>query len=267
MEPSSRTCRRGTPPAPRRRRRSTAEGMRPPAELREQVQRPEARLAQVADGQQPEAAVEELRRAAQLLEVVGRHPVGQGVGRGQGALHAAQHERRGEDGVADPVEVGGRDAPLGPQDLRLGLAGGLREGAGLADGSPAARCRRCAWRRSRSARRSRGSAPAAGRPTSAAAEPGPPTLMRGSTRLHGARRGLVEQVVLGLGAVPEDLQVGLVPDLELPGGHLVRAVALTQVHASPRGTARPSAPSCGAPRRCPCTRRSCSRGRAPTPRA
>ena len=50
------------------------------AELLGQRQRPPARLAQVADGQQAEAAVQQRGRAAELLEVVADDPVGERVG-------------------------------------------------------------------------------------------------------------------------------------------------------------------------------------------
>ena len=47
--------------------------------LFEHPQRPPPRLAQVADGEQAEPAVQQLRRPSELLEVVGGRPVGESV--------------------------------------------------------------------------------------------------------------------------------------------------------------------------------------------
>ena len=54
----------------------------------------------------------------------------------------------------------------------------------------------------------------------------------GTDALHGLGRGLVEQEIVGLGAVEEaEVQVWLVPHLEVPRRHLVEAVAVYEVLA------------------------------------
>ena len=63
-------------------------------ELLDHPEAPPAWLAQVPDRQQPEAAVQEPRRPAELLEVVGDRPVGERLGAAHCRRHAA-HEVRG----------------------------------------------------------------------------------------------------------------------------------------------------------------------------
>ena len=153
-----RPCRRRSgPPTPRpgcrRRRRSSVTGSCGVAQPLRQPQRPELRLGQVADGQQPEAAVQQPRRPAQLLEVVGGHPRRQRrrPARPPSACRAAGTSAANTVSLIR-VAVGRGDAPLGPQQ---------RPAAGEAGAGPAAGCRRRGWTGSRPARR-----PPAGRRSS-----------------------------------------------------------------------------------------------------
>ena len=112
----------------------------------EQRQRPPAGLAQLADRAQPEAAVQQRRRAAELLEVVGDHPVGQRLdpARPPSASRASRNAA-GEDRVVDVAEV--RRASRPTRSTRSARPRGRAAPASAA--GPAAGCRRCAWTRSR----------------------------------------------------------------------------------------------------------------------
>ena len=153
--------------------------------------------------------------------------------------HAAEQERRGENGVADLVEVRrGRDPT---RSTRLAFLPGPPPRAPAAD--RAARCRRRGWTGNRAASPRRPGGASSSRVQPAAAEDGPPTRSPGCTDLIAAAEHVVQPEVLGLRARPEHLQVRLVPHLERPvGGHLVRAVALDQVGGQCSGQVGPAVP-------------------------
>ena len=119
------------------------------AELLGQRERPPARLAQVADGEQAEAAVQERRRPAELLEVVADDPVGERV---RAALRrsssragrTARRRPRRRSGCSGRASRPTRSTRSRRRRARASRARGRRRAAG---------CRTCAWRRSRAARR------------------------------------------------------------------------------------------------------------------
>ena len=107
---------RRTPrPAPATRRRRRRGVRRPPRRPAARAPRaPRTGLGQVADAEQAEAAVDQARWPAELLEVVAGHPArDRGVLAG-GGEHAARRERRHPRVVVDRVEVGRGRTPLGP---------------------------------------------------------------------------------------------------------------------------------------------------------
>ena len=193
-----------------------------PASIRKRVV---ARLGDAADREQAESAVQQSRWAAELLEVVRRHPVREGVDPAGRRAHAAQQEGAGRGAVAHLVEVGRRDSPLRPEQAGVGVAvaserraqverrTAVRVGRDEVDGCTGL-TRVCASRSSTQPAR-RGRRPA-----------------DGQARVDVLDRGcgdVVEVEPLVPGAGPEHLEVGLVPDLEVPPEHLVEAVPVDQV--------------------------------------
>src|SRR5450756_2378713 len=82
--------------------------------------RPEAGLAEVADREQPEPAMEQRRRVAALDEMVRRDPVGEGFDAAGRRAHAARDERRGPRTVVDRRAKARTDAPFGPPQRQVG---------------------------------------------------------------------------------------------------------------------------------------------------
>jgi len=71
----------------------------------EHPERPEARLPEVADRQEAKPAMQQLRRLAELLEMIGDHPVRQVLGPVHRRVHPVQDKGRAEHRVVDPRKV------------------------------------------------------------------------------------------------------------------------------------------------------------------
>ena len=161
------------------------------------AQRPEARLAQVADRQQPEAAVDEPRRPAELLEVVGDAPSTRARRRGpatlfmpcstNGAPQTTSRRGRSASGVA-PHSVHQISHVVEPARAQR-LADVERQ---VAVGVRREEVERRVARRATKSRKS------ATHPAAAVA--GPPTQQPLVDRLHRARGDVVEPEVLVLRA-------------------------------------------------------------------
>ena len=211
------------------------------AQLLEHPQRPPPRLAQVADAQQPEAAVEQRRWPPELLEVVGDRPVGEGVEPVHRADHAAGEIGGAPDRVVGPVEVRRMGAPLGPpqRDAGPAVAGGDRSqverrvavGVGGEEVDRRARLAGGDQHLVDPGRRRRR--------RTADGE-------RSIDAFHGGRADVVQPEVLVTGAGPEHVEVRLVPDLEAPAADLLAPVALDQMRGE---LAHQLAPTIPVPRR------------------
>ena len=206
-------------------------------QLLEHPQAPPARLAQIADGEQPEAAVQQPRRTAELLEVVGDRPVGEGLGAAHRGRHAAHQVGGAPRRIVDRVEVAGVRAPLGPP-LRK-----AREA--VARGDRAEVERRVAVRVGRDEVDRRARRPAVRQQLVhplARRRGGPAHDQLPVDRLDGAHADVVEAQVLLAGSGPEDVEVRLVPDLEAPAADLLETVSVDQVRRELVNQGLPSVP-------------------------
>ena len=168
--------------------------------------------------------MEQSRRPAELLEVVGDRPVGERLGAAHGRRHAAHEVGGTPRRVVDRVEVGGVRTPLRPPlrqagepvprgdraqvERRVAVGVGAHEVDRRAGG--------------RAMREQLVDPLAGGRCRSADDE----RVVDGPHRADG---DVVEAQVLVARAGPEDVEVRLVPDLECPGADLVAAVALDEM--------------------------------------
>jgi hypothetical protein len=66
---------------------------------------PVAGLAQVSNGEQAEASMEQLRSPAKFFEVIADHPISKGVGAPLYALHTMQDKRGTKCRVVDEAEM------------------------------------------------------------------------------------------------------------------------------------------------------------------